>query len=234
MTEVREMQVLLNGDLHGDADASAVSELLAAVDLINVAGDETNLRGVVAQGLDCGVTIGALLTIGDTREVSPAGLTVLMSGQIAAVERALAESGARLGHVKLHGALRLLCDERSDLAEACVDWMELEREGIPLIVGAGGLLHAVAEARGVPLLREILAGRAYADEAHLVPHGQPGAVIDDPDDAARRIEDWRKSGYLALADGRRWLVEAETIGVSADSRQSAEIARAVRQVLGDA
>lgn len=228
------MQVLLNGDLRGDADASAVTELLAAVDLINVAGDETNLRGVVAQALDCGVAIGALLTIGDTSEVSPGGLTDLMSGQIAAVERALAQSGARLGHVKLHGTLRLLCDERSDLAEACVDWMELEREGVPLIVGAGGLLHAVAEARGVPLLREILAGRAYADEARLVPHGQPGAVIDDPDDAARRIEDWRKSGYLALADGRRWLVEAETIGLSADSLHSVEMARAVRQVLGDA
>ena len=228
------MQVLLNGDLRDDADASAVSELLAAVDLINVVGDDSNLRCVVAQALDRGVTIGALLTIGNTKEVSPAGLTEFMSGQIAAVERALAQSGARLGHVKLRGALRLLCDERSDLAEACVDWMELEREGVPLIVGAGGLLHAVAEARGVPLLREILAGRAYADEARLVPHGQPRAVIDDPDDAARCIEDWRKTGYLTLADGRRWLVEAETIGVSADSQQSAEIARAVRQVLGDA
>ena len=225
------MQVLLNGDLCGDAGASAASELLATVDLINVAGDDPNLRGVIAEALDRGVTIGALLTLRDTKEVSPAGLTGLMSGQIAAVERALAESGAHLDHVKLHIALRLLCDERSDLAEACVDWMELEREGVPLIVGAGGLLHAVAEARGVPLLREILAGRAYADEARLVPHGQPGAMMEDPADAARRIEDWRKTGYLTLADGRRCLVEVETIGVSVDSLQGLEIARAVRGAL---
>lgn len=225
------MQILLNGDLRGDADASAASELLAIVNLVNIGSYDTNSRGVVAEALDRGVTIGALLKIGDTKEVSPAGLTGLMSGQIAAVERALAESGVRLGHVKLHGALRLLCDERSDLAEACVDWMELEREGIPLIVGSGGLLHAVAEARGVPLLREILAGRAYADEASLVPLGQPGSAIEDPADAARCIEDWRRTGYLTLADGRRWLVEAETIGVSADSLQGAEIARAVRSAL---
>ena len=94
------------------------------------------------------------------------------------------------------------------------------------------MLHAVAEARGVPLLREILAGRVYADEARLVPRAQPGAVIDDPTEATRRIEEWRKTGHLALTDGRRWLVEAETVGVSADSPQSAEIARAVRNVLG--
>jgi len=226
------MKVLLNGDLCCDADAGAASLLLAEVDLVNVAGDDANLRGVIAEAMDRGVAIGALLTLRDTKEVSPAGLTGLMSGQIAAVERALAESGARPGHVKLHGALRLLCDERSDLAEACVDWMELEREGVPLIVGAGGLLHAVAEARGVPLLREILAGRAYADEASLVPpHGQPGSAIEDPADAARHIEEWRKTGYLALADGRRWLVEAETVGVSADSLQGVEVARAVRSAL---
>lgn len=226
------MKTLLNVDLCGDEDPAAVSGLLAEVDLANLAGDDTALRSVVAEALDRGVTIGALLTLPDTKEVSPAGLTELMSGQIAAVERALAEKGARLGHVKLRAVLRRLCDERSDLAEACVDWMELEREGIPLIVGAGGLLHAVAEARGVPLLREIRAARLYADEARLVPHGQPRAVIEDPGDAARRIEDWRKTGYLALADGRRWLVEAETIGVSADSLHSVEIARLVRGVLG--
>ena len=159
------MKVLLNGDLCGNEDAGAASALLAAVDLVNVAGDETALRCVAAEALSRGVPIGVLLVLRDVeaKDVSPRGLTELMAGQIAAVERVLAESGARLGHVKLRGALRRLCDERSDLAEACVDWMELEREGVPLIVGAGGLLHAVAEARGVPLLREILAGRVYAD-----------------------------------------------------------------------
>jgi lactam utilization protein B len=57
-------------------------------------------------------------------------------------------------------------------------------------------------------------------------------VIDDPAEVTRRIQEWRNTGYLTLADGRRWLVEAETVGVSADSPQSAEIARAVREVLG--
>jgi UPF0271 protein len=228
------MKILLNGDLCGDADAGAASALLAAVDLANIAGDGTTLRRVAAEAMSRGVPIGALLVLNhvEAQDVSPRGLTELMSEQIAAVECALAETGARLRHVKLCGMLRGLCDECSDLAEACVDWMELEREGVPLIVGAGGLLHAVAEARGVPLLREILAGRVYADEARLVPHGQPGAVIDDPAEVARRIAEWRKTGYLALADGRRWLVEAETVGVPADSPRSAEMARAVREVLG--
>lgn len=228
------MDVLLNCDLRADADCGAVPELLGAVDMVNLACERADLHHVVADAASRGVRVGAHAGISadGAADFSPRDLSVLMSAQIPALEAVLARAGARLGHVKLGGVLRRLCDERTELAEACVDWMELEREGLPLIVGAGGLLHAVAEARGVPLLREIVAGRVYADEARLVEHGQPGAVIDDPAEATRGIEEWRRTGYLALADGRRWLVEAETIGVSADLPRSAELARAVRRVLG--
>jgi UPF0271 protein len=92
-------------------------------------------------------------------------------------------------------------------------------------------LHAVAEARGVPLRREIFAERGYADEARLLPRGVAGAVIDDPLHAARRIREWKTTGYLEVGDGKMWLVEAETVCVHADSPRSVEIARAVRDVL---
>jgi UPF0271 protein len=134
--------------------------------------------------------------------------------------------------VKLHGALYHLCDERTDLAEACVDWMEAELEGVPLIVGAGGLLHAVAEARGVPLLREIFAERGYADEARLVPRGEAGALIGEAAEVGRRMEEWRATGFLAMSDGKKWLVEAETVCVHADSPGSVEVARVLRGIWG--
>jgi UPF0271 protein len=237
------MKVLLNCDLGEGEAAETMMALLDLVDLANIAcgghaGDVETMSRVVRAALARGVQTGAHPGWPDregfgrtARDVSPHDLTQLMSGQIAALQRVLAESGATLGHVKLHGALYHLCDERSDLAEACVDWMESELEGTPLIVGAGGLLHAVAEARGVPLRREIFAERGYADEARLLPRGVAGALIDDPVHAARRIGEWKTTGYLQVGDGKKWLVEAETVCVHADSPRSVEIARAVRDVL---
>lgn len=237
------MKVLLNCDLGEGEAAETTTALLALVDLANVAcgghaGDEETMRRVVREALGRGVQTGAHPGWVDREnfgraavEVSAGELTRLLGEQVRALQRVAAGEGGRVGHVKLHGVLYQLCDERPELAEACVDWMESELEGVPLIVGAGGLLHAVGEARGVPLLREIFAERGYADEARLLPRGEAGALLDDPLRVAGRIRDWQTSGYLEVGRGKKWLVEAETVGVHADSAGSVGLARAVREVL---
>lgn len=239
------MKVLLNCDLGEGEAAETTTALLALVDLANVAcgghaGDEETMRRVVREALGRGVQTGAHPGWVDREnfgraavEVSAGELTRLLGEQVRALQRVAAGEGGRVGHVKLHGVLYHLCDERTDLAEACVDWMDSELEGVPLIVGAGGLLHAVGEARGVPLLREIFAERGYADEARLLPRGAAGALIDDPLQVAGRVRDWRTSGYLEVGGGKKWLVEAETVCVHADSAGSVGLARAVRAAIGD-
>lgn len=237
------MNVLLNCDLGEGEPASTASELLRCIDLANIAcgghaGDAATMHRVVREARACGVRTGAHPGWPDREnfgraavEVGPRDLAQLMSRQIGILQQVLGENGSVLSHVKLHGMLYHLCDERTDLAEACVDWMDAELEGVPLMVGAGGLLHAVAEARGVPLLREIFAERGYADEARLIPRGQPGDLLADPSAVAARIKTWKETGFLPLADGRLWLVEAETVCVHADSPGSVAIARAVREIL---
>lgn len=237
------MKILLNCDLGEGESAETTTAMLQIVDLANIAcgghaGDEPTMRRVVGEALVHAVQTGAHPGWPDrvnfgraVAEVSPRDLAELMSVQIGKLRQVIAEAGGSLGHVKLHGALYHLCDERTDLAEACVDWMESELEGVPLIVGAGGLLHAVAEARGVPLLREIFADRRYADEARLLPRGEEGALIDDPALAAGRISAWKSTGYLEVGAGKKWLVEAETICVHADSPRSVDTARALRDIV---
>jgi len=89
----------------------------------------------------------------------------------------------------------------------------------------------VAEARGVPLLREITAGRSYVDEARLMPPDQAKALIEDADAVARTIAEWKQSGHLPTASGKKWLVEAETVCVIPGTPRDLDIARAVRGVL---
>lgn len=238
------MKVLLNCDLGEGEPAETTAALLEVIDLANVAcgghaGDEETMQSVVQAALERGVQTGAHPGWPDRENfgrtpaaLSARDLSALLGEQVGTFQRAATAVGGRLGHVKLHGALYHLCDERTDLAEACVDWMEAELEGIPLIVGAGGLLHAVAEARGVPLLREIFAERTYVDEARLQPRSEPGSLIGDPSIVARRIGAWQATGYLEVGAGKQWLVEAETVCVHADSPMSVDLARAVRSVLG--
>jgi UPF0271 protein len=231
------MKVLLDCDFGlGEAPETA-SALLDFVDLANLAccdrsnrSDDVLVR-VAREAVVRGRQTGALVGCVGGANVSARELTELMSEGIGHLRRLLKEAGGTVSHVKLHEAFAYLCDQRTDLAEACVDWMESELEGVPLIVGAGGLLHAVAEARGVPLMREVFAARGYADEANLLPRGDEGGRIDDPARVVERISAWKTSGYLPVGAGKKWLVEAETICVPADSPESVELARRLREVL---
>jgi UPF0271 protein len=234
------MKILLNTDLGTGESAETAAALLECVDLVNIAGDggagEETVRRLLRAGRERRVQTGALVGWPEQAE-APRGareLVRLMEEQVGGLRRLMAEEGGMLGHVKLRGALRDWCDERAELAEACVDWMYAEAEGVALIVSAGGLLHAVTEARGVPLLREISADRGYADEARFVPRGEAGEVIGNVAVVAERLKAWKETGFLTVAGGKKWMVEAETVGLQGDWPGSVVVARAVREVLGTA
>lgn len=238
------MSVLLGCDLGTGEGAETALSLLALADLASVscapgACGEASTRVVMHTAIERGVRTGIRLSWPDDGragciacKIDPDSLRLALATQTGLFREMLGPTGGPPGHVKLSEVLSRLCDDRGDLAEACVDWMEAELEGVPLVVAAGGLLHAVAEARGVPLLREICAGRGYADEACLLPRGEVGSLITDPEQAAERIRAWKATGYLPVGSGNMWLVEAETVCVQADAPGSVELARAVRAVLG--
>jgi UPF0271 protein len=237
------MKILLNCDLGEGEGAATTAALLELADLANIAcgghaGDEETMRRVVRGALARGVQVGAHPGWPDrasfgrgSAEVDGPRLARLMTQQVGALRRVAAAEGVPVRHVKLHGVLYHLCDERAELAEACVDWMYAEAGGAALVVGAGGLLHAVAEARGVPLLREIFAERGYAEEGRLVPRGEAGDVIGEVAVVRERLKAWLETGFISVEGGKKWMVEAETVCVHADSPASVATAQAVRELL---
>lgn len=124
------MKVLLHADLGPGVPPETAAKLLACADLANLGGDEETMRHLATEAAARGLQIGASPgpSAPGATDISPQELRDLMSNQITALERVLAGTEGRLGHVKLRGSLARWCDERTDLAESCVDWMELERE----------------------------------------------------------------------------------------------------------
>jgi UPF0271 protein len=65
----------------------------------------------------------------------------------------------------------------------------------------------------------------------LVPRGESGDVIGDVAVVRERLKTWRETGFLTVGSGAKWMVEAETVCVHADSPGSVAIARVVREVV---
>lgn len=221
---MHEVKVLLGVD----APAGVLPrEMMVLADVVNLppVGKSADLcRALAEEGVETGVLVGLTDESGD-----PAGT---LQREVGAMQGLLVGSGGRLAQVKLCGRLCRSCEEDSAAAEACVDWMYAGAPGVYLVVGAGGLLHAVAEARGVPLRREIVADRLYQSEARLAPTDGSGWESAEVESAVERIRAWKQTELLKLAGGGDWLVEAELVSVSADRPGSADLARGIRGVLG--
>jgi UPF0271 protein len=202
------------------------------------AGDATTMRESVSLCLAHGVAIGAHPSLEDRehfgrRELAlpVADIRALVSRQIALLASVCAEAGARLHHVKPHGALYNLAARDRDVATAIAGAV---READPTLVLYGlanSELTAAGEATGLRVAHEAFAERAYDADGRLAPRGTPGAVIEGFDDALVQVRHMLRDGIVVARDGRRVPIRADTLCLHGDRADAADFARGLRAAL---
>ncbi len=219
-------------------------ELIPLVTSVNIAcgahaGDLDTMHRTVALALRHGSAIGAHPGFADRehfgrREISiePDQAKALIVGQVAALDAVASALGARVGHVKLHGALYNMASRDRVLAAAVVDALV---EGMPrlgpartLVALAGSELHALARSRGLRVLGEAFVDRSYRADGTLTPRSDPGALIGDEDAAVWQALRLAAEGRVRAADGTEVAVDAETICLHGDGPHAVAFARRIR------
>ncbi|MET8825489.1 5-oxoprolinase subunit PxpA [Streptomyces sp. NPDC004610] len=225
-------------------------QLLSVVTSANVAcgfhaGDPATMRRVCEQAVARGVTIGAQVSYRDlagfgrrAMDVPPAELTAEVAYQIGALEVFARAAGARVAYVKPHGALynRVVHDEEQ--AAAVVDGVLLASGGagpsaraLSLLGLPGSRLLALAAKAGLATVPEAFADRAYTALGTLVPRGQDGAVVSDPDAVVERSVGLARSGTVVAQDGATVEVRARSLCLHGDTPGAVDLARRVRRRL---
>jgi 5-oxoprolinase (ATP-hydrolysing) subunit A len=225
----------------GDDDA-----LLDVVSSANVAcgfhaGDPNILRRVCDAAVSRGVAIGAQVSYRDLAgfgrrsiDVDAPTLTNDVIYQIGALDGFARVAGSRVRYVKPHGALynRTVHDEHQ--AAAVVAALVAYDPTLPLLGLPGSALLRHAEQAGLSTVTEAFADRGYTGQATLVPRSQPGALLHDPAEVARRMVRMLTTGRLPSVDGTEVAVSARSICVHGDSPGAVAMAVAVRKALAEA
>jgi 5-oxoprolinase (ATP-hydrolysing) subunit A len=225
----------------GDDDA-----LLDVVTSANVAcgfhaGDPNILRRVCELAVSRDVAIGAQVSYRDlagfgrrSMDVDAASLTNDVIYQIAALDGFARVAGSRVRYVKPHGALynRAVHDEYQ--AAAVVDAVAAYDPALPVLGLPGSALLRHAKRAGLNAVTEAFADRGYTAQATLVPRSQPGALLHDPAEVARRMVSMLMTGRLRSVDGADLAVSARSICVHGDSPGAVAMAVAVRKALAEA
>ena len=242
----RQCAVDLNADLGesygawrlGDDDA-----LLSVVTSANIAcgfhaGDPLTIRQACRGAVANGVAIGAQVSYRDLagfgrREMSvpPAELTAEVLYQLAALDGIARAEGGRVSYVKPHGALYNRAIRDPVQAKAIVEAVRRYDPALPLLTLPHGEAAAAGTAAGLTVVAEAFADRAYLDDGTLMPRGQPGAVLTDPEQVAGRAVGMATGQVVTAASGQEVSVPARSLCIHGDTAGAVGLARAVRAAL---
>ena len=205
------------------------------------AGNPVGLARACRIAAQRGVRIGAqvgyfdLAGFGRRRiDVDPEELTADVVYQIGAL-RALAEAaGSVLSYVKPHGALYNTVVTDGVQARAVAEAVHAGDPGLPVLGPSGSALFDECRRIGLRTVAEAFADRAYLPDGCLVPRSEPGAVLRDPAEIARRVAALVSSGTVTAVDGSVISLEVESVCVHGDSPGAVAIAGKVRDGLAAA
>jgi UPF0271 protein len=246
------VQVDLNADLGESYGRWTLGDDAALIDVVtsaNVAcgfhaGDPPTLRRVCTLAAGRGVAVGAQVAYRDLAGFGrrfldvPAGeLRDDVLYQLGALDAFALASGAPVSYVKPHGALYNavvhLDDQAAAVVEAVAEYGVATGRSLAVLGLPGSALLDRAEKAGLRTVREAFADRGYTPAGTLVPRGEPGALVLDPDEVAQRVG-LATAGEVVAVDGSVVEVDAESVCVHGDSPDAVELARSVRRALTDA
>ena len=189
------------------------------------AGGADEIARTLAMAVERGVVIGAHPGFADREGFGRRPRTIdadeareLVLEQVETLAAlAFRVAGASIRFLKPHGALyNQAQDDQAVAAGIVAAAQELE---LPVLGLPGGAVERISKAEGVAFIAEGFADRRYRPGGRLVPRGEPGAMLDDPDLIGLQVID--------LAEGGR----VRTLCIHGDDPGAVALAGRVRSIL---
>lgn len=202
------------------------------------AGDPSTIartcRDAVAAGVSIGAHVGYRDLAGFGRRFVDCSATELADDilyQLGALQALARAAGSEVKYVKPHGALYNAIVHHEVHAQAVVDAVHAFSPGLPLLLLPDSIAQGKAEARGLRVLSEAFADRAYNPDGTLVSRREEGSVLHDPVTITANMVRLASEGTIVARDGSILNVQADSICVHGDTPGAVAMAAAVRSGL---
>ena len=236
----------LNADLgegFGPWQMGDDEEMLSLVSSANIAcgghaGDPETMYQTLSTAARHGVTVGAHPGYNDRegfgRRIIPMSLDAIsrmVAAQVGALQAIAALVPVPVRYVKLHGALANLAARDGDIARVVVKTIRQIDEKLAILAISGTQVEMAARDSGSPVYSEVFADRGYQQDGQLVPRDQPGAMINDHQEAADRLLRFLETGLMPVVGGEPIPLAADSICVHGDSEGAVAMAKLIRSEL---
>ncbi len=196
------------------------------------------MRKTVTLAKRYGVAVGAHPSYPDLAgfgrrymEIAPEQLKADLIYQIGALMGFCLAESVPLAHVKVHGALYNRAANDMGAAAAIADAVCSISEELMLLCPAGSAMAIAAEMRGLKVVAEAFADRAYTDDGAVVSRSSKGAVLLDPAHVAERALFMIREQKVETVDGTLIDLPFSSLCVHGDTPGASEMIAAVRKTL---
>jgi UPF0271 protein len=231
------------GESFGAWKMGADAALMNVVSSVNIAcgfhaGDASVMRETVQMALEKNVTIGAHPSFPDLQgfgrrdmKMNAQEIFDVVIYQISALKGICEAFGAKLHHVKPHGALYNQSAKNRETAAAIAEAVKAIDKNLILYGLSNSFSIAEAEKIGLKTASEVFADRTYQPDGTLTPRTMPNALISDTKSAVTQILEMFKSQKVTAVNGEKISIKAETICIHGDGAHAFEFASTIRQNL---
>lgn len=238
----------LNADLGESFGAYTIGndkDVLQLISSANIAcgfhaGDPRVMFSTCTEAIAAGVRMGAHPGYQDragfgrrAMAYHPEELKAEIVYQIGALKAVAQAAGGELSYVKPHGALynHIATAEGNSQANAVIEAILSVDPQLKLMGLAGSPVLALAQKRGLAVIAEAFADRAYNADGTLVARTIPGAVMHDPEAAAEQALAFALNKPITTIQGTQIEIQADSICVHGDNAAALALVQLIRTQL---
>lgn len=205
------------------------------------AGDEATMQQVIELCLQYHVNIGAHPSFPDRENFGRTEMDLslfqihnLVTEQLVILNRLVKKSGARLHHVKPHGALYNMAAKNTGMAHAIAKAVKNFDAALILYGLSGSKLIDMAKEEGLQTANEVFADRTYQPDGSLTSRALRNALHTNADDVVRQVIKFVKQNKVITVTGEEIAVKADTVCIHGDGVHAVEFARSIYNKLHEA
>lgn len=225
-------KILFNSDVGEEAGFD--NKIMPYISLCNIAcgahaGNEKVIRETIDLALEFDVKIGAHPSYPDRKnfgrtslKISSEDLMRSLTDQILLLKYWVEKAGARLYHVKPHGALYNDASVKEEVAKIIISAIKNIDKSLQIISPKKSIISYLA-AKKLMVLSEVFADRNYKEDLTLVSRSEKNAVITDPEIVFEHVFRMISDGRVKTPNGVEVPIFFDTICVHGDNPKSVQI-----------
>lgn len=234
------------GEMEEMIDDGTQARLMRYITSANVAcgghaGEAEMMRATIEQAQAAGVAIGAHPGYEDRWNFGRVELLLSheeiadsVYRQLVTLDEIASTCGARVVHVKPHGALYNQAARDAAVARAIADGVARWSSDVVMVGLAGSVMLLEFRDAGFLVAAEAFADRRYERDGKLRSRKLTDALLNGPNEAAAQALRIVEEGRVLTLKGEVVPLEAQTVCIHGDTPGALEIAEAVYKVLGAA